>query len=271
MDCISIKNLEVFSRNGAFGEENRVGQKFAIDAKLYIDTRVAGVSDDLSKSVDYAKVCHFISWFMKGHNFKLIETAAERLAEDILIEYPAITSVSLETKKPWAPIGLPLEEVSVTIERGWHRVFIALGANMGDREGNINKAIELLGENDRIMLLNRSKLIETEPYGNPNQEMYINGVVELRTLHTPSELLVFCKNLERMAGRTEGEHWGPRPLDLDILFYDDDIIDLPNLTVPHVDIKNRSFVLEPMCDIAPYFRHPLYKKTMREMLDELSQ
>lgn len=269
MDYISIKNLEVFSKHGVLEEENRLGQKFAIDLCMYFDTRVAGVSDDLEKSVDYGKVCHFVNAFMKGHTYKLIETAAERLAEDILIEYPALSKVGITVKKPWAPIGLPLEEVAVTIERGWHTAFLSLGSNMGDREEYIRNALNILRENDRISILSESDLIETEPYGMLQQDKFINGAIGLRTLHTPTELLTFCKNLEKMAGRVKTEHWGPRPLDIDILFYDDAVVDLPDLTIPHIDMQNRQFVLEPLCQIAPYLRHPIFKKTIKEMFDEL--
>ena len=270
MDYISIKNLEVFSRHGVFEEgSNKLGQKFAIDAKLYIDTRAAGVTDDIEKSVDYGKVCHFINAFIKGHTYKLIETAAERLAEDILIEFPAISTVYLTVKKPWAPVGLPIEEVNVTIERGWHRVFLSLGSNMGDREAYIIKALNLLKANDRIMVVKESSIIETEPYGMVNQDKFLNSCIEIKTLLTASEILTFCKNLEAMAGRVKTEHWGPRPLDIDILFYDNDLVDLDDLTIPHMDIENRTFVLEPMCEIAPYYRHPVYLKTMVEMLKEV--
>ncbi|MDO4187837.1 MAG: 2-amino-4-hydroxy-6-hydroxymethyldihydropteridine diphosphokinase [Lachnospiraceae bacterium] len=270
MDYISIKNLEVFSRHGVFENGGSLGQKYAIDVRLYIDTRIAGVTDDIDNSVDYAKVCHFINAFMKGHDFKLIETSAERLAEDILIEYPAISNVHLTVKKPWAPVGLPIEEVNVTIERGWHRAFLSMGSNMGDREEYIRKAINLLKSNEKIIVEKESTIIETEPYGMSQQDKFLNSCIEIKTILTPREILIFCKNLEAMAGRVKTEHWGPRPLDIDILFYDNDVYDTENLTIPHADIKNRAFVLEPMCEIAPYFRHPIYMKTMSEMLSDLN-
>jgi len=271
MDFITIRNLEVFSKHGVFAEENKLGQKFAIDVKLYFDTRVAGVSDDISKSVDYGKVCHFITAFMKGHTYKLIETAAERLAEEILIEYPVVNRVLITLKKPWAPIGLPLEEVSVTIDRGWHSAYLSLGSNMGDKEGHIIQAMNYLSSNDRIVVVNESSMIETEPYGNVNQDKFINCAIEIRTLHTPKELLTFCKNLEKMAGRVKTEHWGPRPLDIDILFFDDIVYDSDILTIPHADMHNRLFVLEPLFEIASFYRHPILNKTVREMLLELKK
>ena len=166
MDFISIDNLEVFSKHGVFEEENRLGQKFAIDAKLYIDTRTAGVSDDISKSVDYGKVCHFMTAFMKGHTYKLIETAAERLAEEVLIEYPSIAKILLTVKKLWAPIGLPIEEVSVTIERGWHRAFLSLGSNMGDKNKYIEESMTKAAEHYEDALQDISKALSNKNVDN---------------------------------------------------------------------------------------------------------
>lgn len=271
MDFIKISNLEVFSKHGVYEEENRLGQKFALNAWLYFDTKEACATDDLNHSVDYSGLCHFMTAFMKGHTFNLIETAAGRLANDILIEYPKIVKVILEVSKPWAPIGLPIEEVSVTVERGWHVAFISLGSNMGDREKYLYDAVNYMINNDEIRILKQSKFIETEPYGMTDQAKFLNGAIEIETLMTPKELLTYCKNLEKMAGRIITEHWGPRPLDLDILFYDNDIIDCEILTVPHYDIQNREFVLRPMVEIAPYYRHPGLNKTIKEMFDDLTE
>lgn len=269
MDYISIKNLEVYSHHGVFDEENRLGQKFAINAKLYFDTRDAGISDDINKSVNYSSVCHFMHAFMKGHSFKLIETAAERLATDILIEYPRITGILIEMRKPWAPIGLPVEEVAVTIERRWHRVFLSLGSNMADREHALKQAIYLMTNNDAIRVKRESSIIETEPYGMIQQDKFLNCAIEIDTLMRPEELITYCKNLEAMAGRVKTEHWGPRPLDIDILFYDDIVMDSEMLTIPHADLHNRVFVLDPMMEIAPYVRHPGLNKTIKEMREAL--
>lgn len=271
MDYIKISNLEVFSRHGVFEEENRLGQKFALNAKLYFDTRDACTTDDIEKSVDYSGLCHFMTAFMKGHTFNLIETAAGRLANDILIEYPRIERVVLEVRKPWAPIGLPIEEVSVTVDRGWHKAFLSLGSNMGDREKFINNALGYMDNNDEIRIIKESDIIETEPYGNKDQAMFLNCAVEIQTLMNPNELLTYCKNIEKISGRIKTEHWGPRPLDMDILLFDNEIIDTNILTIPHVDMQNRDFVLTPMMEIAPYVRHPGLNKTIKEMYDELKK
>lgn len=269
MDCISIKNLEVFSKQNVFDAGNSLGQKFAIDMGIFFDTKKASLSDDIDKSIDYDSVCHFINAFIKGHNFRLIETLAQRLAEDILIEYPTICEIVVTVKKPWAPVGLPIEEVAVTIKRAWHTVYLGMGSNMGDREEYINKAIKYLKENYKIEVVKATELIETKPYGLEQQDKFLNNVVKIRTLLDPLELLVLCKNIEKMLGRVKTEHWGPRPIDIDILFYDDLVIDSEDLVVPHEDMKNRVFVLEPMMDIAPYLRHPVFNKTIKEMYTEL--
>lgn len=271
MDYIAIKNLEVFSKHDAFDDINRIAKKYSINAKIYLNTKEAGTYDELSKTVDYSSVCHFMSAFMKGHKFNLIETFAERLATDLLIEYPGIQSIWLEVRKPWAPIGLPIEEISIAVERGWHKVFLSLGSNMADRERYLNEAMFYMENNESIRIIRESSVIETEPYGMLQQDKFLNSALEISTLMSPTELLTYAKNLERMAGRIKTEHWGPRPLDVDILFYDNIIMDTENLIIPHPDLHNRFFVLNPMMEIAPYMRHPGLNKTIKELRDELAR
>ena len=134
MDKIQIKNLEIFANHGAFPEENKLGQKFVISATLYTSTRKAGKTDDLTASIHYGEVSQFITKFVREHTWKLLETVVEQLAEAMLLQIPHLEKVELEIKKPWAPVGLPLETVSVSIERGWHTAYIAMGSNMGDKK-----------------------------------------------------------------------------------------------------------------------------------------
>ena len=106
MDRIKIQNLEVFGHHGVFSEETKLGQKFLVNATLYTNTRAAGYSDDLEKSINYGEVCHFITGYMQNHTFKLIEAVAEHMAQAMLMEYPLLQKLDLEIRKPWAPIGL---------------------------------------------------------------------------------------------------------------------------------------------------------------------
>ena len=114
-----------------------------------------------------------------------------------------------------------------------------------------------------------SDFLVTKPYGVTDQDDFLNGCIKLRTLLTPRELLDRLHHIEQAAGRERILRWGPRTLDLDILFYDDLILGEADLCIPHVDLPNREFVLRPLCEIAPYLHHPATGKTVREMLQEL--
>ncbi len=270
MDKINIKDLVVFANHGVFEAEAILGQKFLISATLYTDTRGAGRTDELINTIHYGEVSQEITKYFKENRFQLIEAAAEHLAEHLLLTFPLIQEIELEIKKPWAPVSLPLDTVSISIKRGWHIAFGALGSNMGDSKGYLDGAIEALKAIPQIQVLSVSSYIHTAPYGYLDQDEFLNGAVMLRTLLTPIELLDVFQKIEQDANRVRKIHWGPRTLDLDVLFYDDLIINNERLTVPHVEIQKRTFVLEPLVELAPWWRHPIYQKTVKELLDELT-
>jgi len=268
-DKIHIKDLEVFCNHGVYPEETTLGQKFLISAALYTDTREAGLTDDLEKSIDYGKISHQIHDFLKENTYLLIERAVEELAAHLLITNPQLECIRLEIKKPWAPIGLPLAYASVEIKRGWHTAYVGLGSNLGDTHGHLHSAIEGLAAMEDCVVERISEFVVTEPYGMEDQDDFLNGCLKLKTLLPPVELLGRLRELERAAKRERTLRWGPRTLDLDILLYDDLILATPELTIPHMDMHNRAFVLEPMAEIAPYVYHPLLKKTMLQLREEL--
>lgn len=269
MDKIKIKDLEVFCNHGVLKEENVLGQKFLVSVTMYTNIRKAGMTDDLSQSIDYSMVSHKITTLLKEHTFQLIETVAEQVARELLLAIQMLEKVTVEIKKPWAPVGLPLDTVSVEITRGWHTAYIGLGSNMGNRQEYLNMAVESLAQQEDCDVMRCSDFIETEPYGGVEQEPFLNGCLELRTLKSPRELLHLLHKIEKEAHRERTIHWGPRTLDLDILFYDDLILDTETLIIPHMDMKNRDFVLQPLNQIAPYMRHPVYQKTVAQMWEEL--
>lgn len=271
MDKIHIKNLEVFARHGVFPEENVLGQKFVVSAVLHTSTRAAGKTDDLTKSIHYGEVSQFVTEFMEQNTFKLLETVAERLAEELLLRTEHLEKVSLEIKKPWAPVGLPLETVSVEIERGWHTAYIALGSNLGDKEANLRLGVEGLRSIRGCRVEAVSDFLVTVPYGGVEQDDFLNGAMKIRTLLTPHELLERLHEIEQEAKRERVVRWGPRTLDLDILLYDDLILDEEELHIPHIEMYKRDFVLKPLCQIAPYARHPVYNRTAAELLADLER
>ena len=243
MDKIRIENLEIFAKHGVFPEENFLGQKFVLSAVLHTDTRKAGLTDELSYSVHYGEVSHLIKKVVEENTWKLLETVAEATAKAILLSYPMVSQVDLTIKKPWAPIGLPLDTVSVEISRGWHTAYIALGSNMGDKEKYLNEAVEKLQQTSDCQVLKVSDFLVTAPYGGVEQDDFLNGALALKTLLTPQELLERLHEIEQEAHRERLIHWGPRTLDLDILLYDDLVLDTPDLIIPHVEMHLRDFVL----------------------------
>lgn len=269
MDKIEIKELEIFANHGVFPEENVLGQKFVISATLYTSTRTAGLTDDLTASIHYGEVSQMITRFVQEHTYKLLETVVENLARMLLLTLPSLQKVTLKIEKPWAPVGLPLKTVSVEITREWHTAYIALGSNLGNKQKYLDDAVQGLADTEDCIVEQVSDYLVTEPYGGVEQDVFLNGALKLRTLLTPEELLDRLHELEQAAHRERIVHWGPRTLDLDILLYDQMIIDTPVLHVPHIDMENRDFVLIPLTELAPYYRHPVLNKTISQLLKEL--
>lgn len=268
-DEIRIENLEIFAHHGVFPEEKVNGQNFYVNATLYTDLRPAGVKDDLTLSTHYGEVSLFIREKMTERAYDLIETAAEKTTEAVLLQFPLIWAVDFELRKPNAPIPVPFESVSVKIHRGWHKAYIAFGSNMGESLRYIEEAVTALKADVKSRVVKISEIIKTKPYGVQEQADFYNGVLEMDTLYTPGELLEKLHVLEQAAGRERKIHWGPRTLDLDIIFYDRLVYEDDRLCIPHADMQNRDFVIKPMAELAPYFRHPVYGRTMQEMWQQL--
>ncbi|MBQ2082326.1 MAG: prephenate dehydratase [Lachnospiraceae bacterium] len=268
MGKININDLEIYANHGVMEEEQRLGQKFLVSITLEFDMEKAVATDDIEKTVNYAALSHQAESFFKDNTFKLIETAAGRLASELLLTRPQVKSIEVTVKKPWAPIGIPLEYVSATEKRTWHEAVISIGSNMGDKAAYLDLGIDTLRKHG-IIIKKTSSYITTKPYGYTDQDDFLNACVRIKTVLDPHSLLDVCHEAEKAAGRERLIHWGPRTLDLDIISYDRAVINDSNLTIPHPQMHLRDFVLRPMAEVYPDWKHPLKNMTVKEMLDRL--
>ena len=149
-------------------------------------------------------------------------------------------------------------------------VYIAFGSNIGDRGAAIEEALNLIEQNE-MKIVKRSKIYETEPYGYVDQPSFLNGAVEVETNLSCRDVLERLLSIENQIGRVREFKWGPRIIDLDIIFYNNEIYDEEDLKVPHPDMQSRDFVLRPLNELCPDYVHPILGKTIRELLGELGK
>ncbi len=158
------------------------------------------------------------------------------------------------------------------IEREQSRAFLGFGGNLGEPLQAFRSAFQALAADSRVTRLKTSPLYRTPPVGGPDgQPDYLNGVVELTTSLSPTELLQLCQQLEAAAGRVRELRWAARTLDIDLLLYADRVIDTERLKVPHPRLHQRHFVLLPLADLAPELRHPRQDRTVCELLAALPE
>ncbi|MGL5379928.1 2-amino-4-hydroxy-6-hydroxymethyldihydropteridine diphosphokinase [Clostridium sp.] len=269
MDKLHLKNVEIFANHGVFGEEKSLGQKFVLSLELNLNTRDAAITGDLSKSVHYGELCHKIEEEFKRESYDLIETATEKIAEYVLLNYELVNGVKVELKKPWAPIGRHLDYAAIEIERKWHKAYISFGSNIGDKKENINTAINMIKKVNGIKVTKVSELLETEPWGYEDQDIFVNGAMEIETFLSPKELIRSLLNIELEMKRERIIKWGPRIIDLDVIFYDDLVSSDEEIILPHPRMEEREFVLKPLAEIAPYIVHPILNKRVYKLLEEV--
>jgi dihydroneopterin aldolase/2-amino-4-hydroxy-6-hydroxymethyldihydropteridine diphosphokinase len=257
IDRIELRGLRLMPVIGVLDHERQSAQPIEVDVTLHVDLTDACQNDELDDTVHYGEVCETIEKVAHQRHDLLLERFAGRIAEAILDSQPRVEAVELVVRKLRPPIPSDVSTSAVAIHRtragtvaldaAHHRAILALGSNLGDRAGYLRFATRHLGN-----LVAQSQVYETEPVGGPdNQGAYLNMVVAIETSLDPFALLRRCQRVELAAGRERKVHWGPRTLDVDVLFYDDVTMNSPGLVVPHPRIAERGFVLAPLHDIAP--------------------
>lgn len=261
MDRILIDDLRVLTVIGALPHEREAAQPLRIDLSIGVDLHEAGATDDLDATVHYGLVAERIVAAAEASKHILLERMAAEIA-DIVLAFDRVEEVDVLVTKLRPPVATPVGTTAVRLVRtrsdgalvqlGSHEALIALGSNLGDREGYLRQAIRELGSMISGSLVAMSDVYETEPVGGPDEQgAFLNMVVKVDTSLDPFALLRLCHRVEASAERERLVHWGPRTLDVDLLFYDNARIDTDVLTVPHPRIEERRFVLAPLNDVAP--------------------
>ena len=270
-DFIKVTNMKVFANHGVLEEEKINGQDFYLNAKVYVDMRMAGLTDKLEDTINYDMICIYLAEVFAEKTFDTIEAAAEYTLQEVIVNFPTIQAMELEVRKPHAPLTYVPEDISVTIYREWHKVYLSFGSNMENPTGHINESIIMLKDPYAIRNVKRSDLYVTKPYGPVEQNDFINGCLEMETYMDPEELVNYIHYIEDYFERDRTVRWGPRPIDMDIIFFDDYVYNSDTLTIPHVDMENRMFVLEPLSELCPGRRHPVWGKSVMQLKKELSE
>ncbi len=255
-DQIEISAIRTVAIVGALPHEREIPQPLQIDLTLDVDLGDAGRSDDLEDTVHYGWVADQVVAVVSESKDVLLERLAARVADEVLT-FDRVEAVTVTLTKLRPPIAVDAASTAVRISRtrttaavapqSSHRAFIALGSNLGDRRAFLRMGVAGL---ERVVAM--SQVYETDPVGGPDdQGAYLNMVVEIETPLDPFALLRRCQRIEGEAMRQRVVHWGPRTLDVDIIMYDDAVIETADLVVPHPYFTERRFVLTPLAEIAP--------------------
>lgn len=259
-DLIRLTGVRARGHHGVLEHERRDGQDFVVDVAMELDLAPAATTDDLARTVSYAEVAADVVAVVEGPPRDLIETVAGEIADRVLAR-PLVEAVEVTVHKPQAPVGVPFGDVAVQVVRERDvPVVIALGANLGDAAGTLERAVRRLRRTRGLHRVQVSPLFVTDPVGGPDQPEYVNAVLLGRTRLSPAGLLGQLHRVEEQFGRTREVRWGPRTLDLDLVQYGEPgrgtevCSDDPDLLLPHPRAHERAFVLAPWVAVDPEAR-----------------
>ncbi|MGB0659069.1 MAG: 2-amino-4-hydroxy-6-hydroxymethyldihydropteridine diphosphokinase [Mangrovicoccus sp.] len=251
-ETVFVSNLCLHAFHGVFPEEKRLGQKFFIDINCRLAVPPGGVGDDYGQTVCYDSLCNLAQEISEAQSFDLIETLGERISQSILDRFATVREVSVTIRKPSAPIRASLDHVGITVSRQRRaKVAFSLGSNIGDKEAHLSLALAHLHATDGVEIHQTSKFYRTAPWGKVDQDWFVNCCATGVSTLEPMELMKLCKRIELTVGRVPAERWGPRVIDIDLLHMDDICVETEVLCLPHRELFNRAFVLEPLAEIAP--------------------
>jgi len=265
---ILIKDLNLFGYHGVKESEKKDGQNFRFNIEILINKGSFLNHDDIDSTVNYSEVIKLIKRVNSSNKFNLLETFSQTIAEDIMKMSPLVDKVIVRVEKTSPPIKENLESVGVECVLGRKRekkdksknkkvdVFLSLGSNVGDRENNLRKAVDMIGGSPHISIIKMSSIYETEPMYIKDQDSFYNIVLYTRVDGeiSPFEMIGFLKGIEYGFGRKRAKKkYGPRIIDIDLLYYGEMVIKSDFLTLPHPGIEERKFVLVPLSEIAPEF------------------
>lgn len=252
LTSVFVKDLCLFGYHGVLAEETRLGQRFVVDIEIRADLSGAIADDDYQQAVCYGTLCDIAARIVTGSPFQLIETVAGRIAEAVLTQLGRVDFVLVEVRKPSAPLPYAISGTAARVERlRTHDIAFSLGANLGDREAVLQAALERLGQADGLTIEAVSSFYDTAPWGGIEQPPFVNLCATGRTTLVPHQVLRLCKEIERDLGRQPGLRWGERAVDIDLLHYGERTMSDRVLTLPHLSMFERAFVLEPLLEIAP--------------------
>jgi dihydroneopterin aldolase/2-amino-4-hydroxy-6-hydroxymethyldihydropteridine diphosphokinase len=279
MDKILIEGIQAWGTHGVLDFEKKYLQSFIVDIELWADLSKSYVSDNLQNTIDYTSIYDIIKSVIETQNFMLIERLSYVIIEKIFLHDKRVQKIRIRVMKNKAPLGGQFNHVGVEIEKTreqilmhsitneaanigsdvaadaklsvdmGYKVVLALGSNVGDRQQNIQKALEMLTDLADVTILDKSKLYETEPVGYMDQEKFYNAAVFVETMLNPFDLYLKIKNIENTLGRKKTFKWGPRLIDIDIIAYEGCMINTNGLTLPHKEYMQRAFVLKPLSDM----------------------
>ena len=258
MDKLIVKDVKLTGF-----PEDATGRARACTVTMQLERSAAeGVSTGL---------CEEIAAFLAARGRKmqsLSRIEMEKIVHRLLIDYPQVEGVTLSVAGS-AAYGGQEAVCEFEIERTRHTVYIGIGSNVGDREKNIREAVGKVDAPEDTRLVEVSKIYETEPVGYLDQNRFLNAVCKIQTLASPENLVSRLQEIEKLLKRERNIRWGPRTIDLDVLFYDDLVTDNEKIIIPHPRLHERLFVLKPLCDISPYLVHPILKERCYKIMESL--